>query len=84
MIVKWLLDYGFDNVDNDGVTFVKNVKNEDGNSVTAGSSSGSWVVKSSRIVKRVSCDSARSSIATTCSKDSRGVSTDGLSCSLEQ
>jgi len=29
--VKWLLDYGFINVDNDGVTFVKNVKNEDGN-----------------------------------------------------
>ena len=40
-------------------------------SVTAGSSSGSWVVKSSRIVKRASSDSARSSIAMTCSKDSR-------------
>ena len=29
--LKWLLDYGFINVDNYGVTFVKNVKNEDGN-----------------------------------------------------
>jgi len=30
MFVKWLLDYGFINVDNDGVTFVKNVKKDDG------------------------------------------------------
>ena len=30
MFVKWLLDYGFVNVDNDGVTFVKNVNKDDG------------------------------------------------------
>ena len=35
-------------------------------SVTAGSSSGSWVAKSSRIVKRASCASAKSSLAMTC------------------
>jgi len=29
MFVKWLLDYGFVNVNNDGVTFVKNVKKGD-------------------------------------------------------
>ena len=28
MFVKWLLDYGFVNVDNDGVTSVKNVNND--------------------------------------------------------
>jgi len=28
--VKWLLDYGFINVDNDEVTFVKNIKKDDG------------------------------------------------------
>jgi len=30
MFVKWLLDYGFVNVDNDGFTFVKNAKKDDG------------------------------------------------------
>ena len=30
MFVKWLLDYGFINVYNNGVTFVKNVKKDDG------------------------------------------------------
>jgi len=30
MFVKWLLDFGFVNVDNDGVTFVKNVNKNDG------------------------------------------------------
>jgi len=30
MFVKWLLDYGFINVDNDRVTFVKNVKKDNG------------------------------------------------------
>ena len=30
MFVKWLLDYGFVNVDNDGVTFIKNVNENDG------------------------------------------------------
>jgi len=30
MFVKWLLDYGFTNVDNDGVTFVKNVRKDNG------------------------------------------------------
>jgi len=30
MLVTWPLDYGFINVDNDGVTFVKNVKKDDG------------------------------------------------------
>jgi len=29
MLVKWLLDYGFTNVDNDGVTFVQNVRKVD-------------------------------------------------------
>ena len=106
MFVKWLLDYGFVNVDNDGVTFVKNVKIEDrnvskillsihvddgpaacGDEVMykdfiaaiskdfdlsdSGELNGFWVVKSSRIVKRALCDSARSSIAMTCSRDSR-------------
>jgi len=87
MFVKWLLDYGFVNVDNDGVTFVKNVNEDDGTkskillsihvddglavrsdeamykefiaamskdfvSATAGSSSGFWAARSSRIVKR--------------------------------
>jgi len=28
MFVKWLFDYGFTNVDNDGVTFVKNVRKD--------------------------------------------------------
>ena len=27
MFAKWLMDYGITNVDNDGVTFVKAVKN---------------------------------------------------------
>jgi len=31
MFVRWLLDYGIINVDNDGVTFVKNVKKADVN-----------------------------------------------------
>jgi len=30
MLVKWLLDYGFINVDNNGVTFVNNVTKDDG------------------------------------------------------
>jgi len=30
MFVKWPLDYGFVNVDKDGVTFVKNVNKDDG------------------------------------------------------
>ena len=30
IFVKWLLDFGFVNVDNDGVTFVKNVNKNDG------------------------------------------------------
>jgi len=30
MFVKWLLDYGFVNLDNDRVTFVKNVNKDDG------------------------------------------------------
>ena len=30
IFVKWLLDYGFVNIDNDGVTFVKNVNKNDG------------------------------------------------------
>ena len=30
MFVKWLLEYGFVNVDNDGVTFVKNVNKDNG------------------------------------------------------
>jgi hypothetical protein len=29
MYVKWLLDYGFVNVDNNGVTFVKDVNKDD-------------------------------------------------------
>jgi len=30
MFVKWLLGYGFVNVDNDAVTYVKNVNKDDG------------------------------------------------------
>ena len=33
MFVKWLLDYGFVNVDNDGVTFVKNVNKDNGTKI---------------------------------------------------